>query len=246
MALTVPTITLTDNADDTGCAATLSGSTAGSTNTLFAAPWSGGFIPAAFASYGSRTGDGAVSLALLAGYHWVYCRSTKTAEDGVVSLVYGVRVTTGSLPVYEQCLNAVLAKIQGLGLSGIDSASIVRRKVPWDRRITLPGIIVSPPRDTIQPVTSGQNDIAFDCLVTFVRTSNEDLTANLGTHLSHRQTVSDAFQPVSGQAALAGVPDVYNVEVIHGSVYDGASFAAGEDVQQLTLRCLHRRNRGLI
>lgn len=241
-----PVLTLADNGNDTGATATLTGADAGTTNAFYAAPWSGGMIPGTWTSYGSRSGNGTKILALVAGYYWVYCLSTGSDLQQAVSNVAAVRVTTGALSVYEQCLNAVLAKIQGLSLSGIDPASIVRRKLPWERRIALPGYIVSPPRDTLEPVNNGQNDLAFDCLVTGVRAANEDLAANLSAHLSHRQTISDAFQPVSGQAALAGVPAVHDVQVIHGPVYDGGSFSVGEDVQQLTVRCVHRRNRGLI
>jgi len=246
MALAVPTLTLTDNADDTGCVCAVTGSTAGSTNTLFSSPWSGGFIPAAFTSAGSRVGDGNVTLALAAGYYWVYCRSTKAGEDGVASLVYGVRVTTGALSIYEQCLDSVLATLQALSLSGISSANIVRRKVAWERRITLPGIIVTPPADTNGPATNGQNDFAYDVLLTIAQASNEDLTANLSRHLLWRQIITGTFLPVAGQAALAGVSAVHDVEVIHGPVVDGGSFKIGEDVQQLTVRCISRRNRGLL
>lgn len=246
MPLATPTITLADNEDGTGAVATIAGSTAGATNTVYGADWSGGMIGAAFASLGSRVGDGAVALAVANGYHWAYVVSTKAGEDGVASLVEGYRTTSGDPSVYEQCLDAVLAKLQAITLAGIDPANIVRRKLPWDRRITLPGIVVSPPRDSEQPVNSGQNDLAYDCLITVVRASNEDLTTNLGAHLTWRETIGDAFQPVAGQAALSGVDAVHDVQVIHGPVFDGGSFQLGEDAMQLTIRCIHRRNRGLV
>lgn len=249
MPLAVPTLSIADSANGTGGIATIAGATALTTNTVYGANWDGGTIGAAFASLGSRSGNGTLSLAVPNGYHWAYVVSTLAGQDGVQSLVQGYRTTSGSLSVYEQCLNAVLAKWQSLSLSGLDPANLAVAKFPWRRVLpdqAVAGGVVAPLRDSMAPVTSGQNDMAYDVLATFWRPSNKDLTANLSDHLQWRETFLDAFQVVSGQSALAGVPAIYNVETTQGSVFDGGSFDSQFDVQQITIRCISRRNRGLV
>lgn len=243
-----PTLSFADNADGTGAVVTIAGSAAGSTNTVYVADWTGGFIPAAYVSRGSRTGDGTVSLAIANGYHWGYVSSATTGGMSV-SAVYGFRSTSGAVSVFEQCLNAVLAKMQSLTLTGLAAANMKISKFPWRRILPTPadgGAVISPLRDSLQPVTSGQNDLAYEVLVTIWKPANQDLTANITNHLNWRQTAMDAFQVVSGQAALAGVSGIYNVEVIPGIVFDEASFMGQYDAEQFTLRCFHRRNRGLV
>ncbi len=250
MPLAVPTLSIADNADGTGGVATIAGATALTTNTVYGTDWSGGMIGATFTSLGSRSGNGTVSLAVANGYHWAYVVSTLAANDGVVSLVQGYRTTSGSLAVYEQCLNGVLAKMQSLTLTGISSSNMAVGKFPWHDRVlpdkTAPGVAVTPLRDSLTPVTNGQNDLAYDVLVTIWRASNQNMTDNLTNHLKWRETSMDAFQVVSGQAALAGVSAVHNVEVTPGPVYDVGSFQANFDVEQFTVRCISRRNRGLV
>lgn len=250
MPLSVPALSIVDNADGTGAVATVAGSTALTTNTIYGADWSGGLIGSAFASLGSRTADGTVALSVANGYHWAYIVSTLAGSDGVVSLVQGFRTTSGDLSVYEQCLNAVLAKLQTLTLTGLSSQNMAIGKFPWKDRVLpnkdLPGIVVIPLRDFLQPANSGANDVAYEIVVTIWRKSAANITDNISNHLNWRQTCLDAFQVVSGQAALAGVPSIYQVEVTPGTVYDTASFQANYDVEQFTLRCLERRNRGLV
>lgn len=250
MPLAVPTLSIVDNANGTGGVATIAGATALTTNTVYGANWDGGMIGAAFTSLGSRSGNGTVNLAVANGYHWAYVVSTLAGNDGVQSLVQGYRTTSGELPIYEQCLNAVLAKLQALTLTGLEPGNMIAGKFPWRERLLpnkdLAGVTITPPRDSLTPVNSGQNDLAYDCLVTFWNASNQSMQSNFTNHLNWRQTSMDAFQVVSGQAALAGVSAVHNVEVIPGPVFDAGSFVANFDVGQFTLRCLHRRNRGLV
>lgn len=248
-----PVLSAADNGNDTGATATISGASAGTTNLFYAAPWSGGMVPGSWTSYGNRVGNGTKTLPLAAGYWWIYCLSTGSDLQQAISNVTAVRVTTGAADVFEQCLNGVLAKIQGLSLTGLLSTSLAVSKFPHRRALpdfaTIPAIsggLVCPLRDSMQPVTSGQNDIAYEVLVTLWYPSNKSLTANIGPHLKWRKTILDSFQVVSGQAALAGVPAVYNVETDPGIVFDAASFDSNFDVQQITVRCFERRLRGLV
>src|SRR5687767_14210717 len=143
MPINTPTLALADNGKGTGGTTTISGATAGSTNTVYTAPWSGGLIAAAWTNRGSRSGNGTLAVSVANGYYWAYVQSTLAAESAV-STVVGFRVTSGSSSVFERCLNAIAARLQALSLSGIAASSIVVRKLPWNRNQVMPGLFVTP------------------------------------------------------------------------------------------------------
>lgn len=236
----VPTVTVADNGDGTGGVVTIAGSTAGSSNTFYAAPWSGGFVPAAFTLQGSRVGDGSLPVALASGLYWGLVRSNVGGRI-VDSLPGGFRLTSGDDSVYYRCLSAVAARLGALGLSGIAGASIIVRKTPWNRNLAVPGIFVTPSSEAhIEPATNLRDDVSYGVQLTLVRASNQELSANLATELSWREQVSRAFR----ENTLAGVDEVYTVRIEPGPVIDVASFAAQYDVQTLVLRCVARETRG--
>jgi hypothetical protein len=250
-AVNTPTLTLADSANGTGAVATVAGSTAGSTNTIFAANWLGGFVPQAYASYGSRTGDGAVSLALAVGYWFIYCRSTMAALDGAVSLVGGVRATSGATAIFDQCLDAIVAKIQALSLpSPWTSARVYRLKVPWTRGYITDSvkaaIWVSPLSDQFKQSTNQSDDWGLGCQVTAANVTNMDLTTGLPAHLLCRQQLVNCLLPRAGEAALAGVTEVMNVVIEPGPVLDAGGFQQNFDTGAIVARCFTRQNRTLI
>lgn len=234
-----PTLTLLDNRDGTGATATIAGSSPGSTNTVFAAPWSGGIGGAEWNSEGSCVGDGTLNLAVEAGAYWAYVQS-RLAGESVVSTLVGVSATAGGESVWERCLAAVAAKLQALSLAGIAPSSIVVRKLPWNRNQIKPGLFVTPTQETLSPATNLRDDVGYGVQLTLVCASNQDLSANLSTELAWREQVSRAFR----ESALAEVDEVYTVRIEPGPIIDPASFAAQYDVQTLVVRCVAREARG--
>jgi hypothetical protein len=143
--------------------------------------------------------------------------------------------------VFERCLNAVAARLQAISLSGIAASSIVVRKLPWNRNQIMPGLFVTPAKETIEPATNLRDDVGYGVQLTLVRASNQELSTNLGAELTWREQISRAFR----EQALAGVAEVYTVRVEPGPVFDAASFANQYDVQTLVLRCVARETRGV-
>lgn len=235
-----PTLTLSDNGDGTGATATIAGSSPGSTNTVYTAPWSGGIGGAEWTNQGSRVGDGMLSLAIESGAYWAYVQSTLAGES-VVSTLVGVSATAGGESVWERCLTAVAAKLQALSLAGIASSSIVVRKLPWNRNQIMPGLFVTPTQETLSPATNLRDDVGYGVQLTLVRPSNQDLSADLSTELAWREQVSRAFR----ESALADVDEVFTVRIEPGPIIDPASFAAQYDVQTLVVRCVAREARGV-
>lgn len=247
MPLNVPTLTLADNANGTGAVATIAGSTGGTTNTVYAAAWNGGFVPAAYASFGSRVGDGTVALALSNGYHWSYVLSTLAGESAI-SLVKGIRATSGLAAIFDQCMDAIVAKIQSLTLpSPWLAANVKRYKVPFNRNMltdsVAAGIFVAPANERIAGAMNDADDFGLGIGVTVARKGNQDLTANLSAELLCREQIQNALLPSRGQPALAGVDDVYDVQIEPGPVIDPGAFLAQYDIGGFTARCINRRNR---
>lgn len=89
-APTIPTLSVTDNGDDTGGIATISGADDGTTNTVYTAPYG----TATWTSQGSCTGDGTVDLDLDAGHYWVYCSSGLSSNYSITEVEF-LAVTTG-------------------------------------------------------------------------------------------------------------------------------------------------------
>jgi hypothetical protein len=234
-----PTFTVADNGDGSGGVVTVAGSTPGSTNTFLAAPWSGGFAAAAFVSQGSRTGDGTLNISPGTGYFWGLVRSEKSGQS-TDSAVRGFQITSAAQAVYYRCLAAVAARIQTLGLAGVAGSSVVVRKTPWNRRLTKPGVFVTPTREaSFAAATNLRDSVPYGVQITIVRAANEDLSGGLDTALAWREQIARALR----QNTLAGVDEVYTVELEPGPVLDSASFGEQYDVQTLMVRCHAREPR---
>lgn len=245
MPINTPTLALADNADGSGVTATVAGSTAGSTNALYAAPWSGGFVPAAFATAWNRIGDGNIVANLAAGYHWCHVLSTLAAESAI-SLVRGIRATSGAAAEFDQKLDGVVAKIQTLSLSGYTSADVLKRKFPWNRNSPGAGIFVTPLSDEFRYVLNQADDFNDAIQVTTVKASNEDLVNGIPAHLMVRQQLVNSLLPNHGNPALAGVSVVHDVTVRPGPIFDARTFEAHFDVSVIVVIPASRRTRGLV
>jgi hypothetical protein len=250
-AVNTPTLTLTDLANGSGVTATVAGSTTGSTNTIYAAQWAGGFVPQAHTSQGSRTGDGNVSLTLSTGYWWVYCRSTLAGSDGAVSLIKGVRVTDGDDSLFYQCLTAIQAKIQALSLPSpwTDPDNVFVRKFPWNRTAiaesATAGIWITPLSDQFRFVNNQADDWGLGIQITAGQASNFDLSTGITADLMLRQQIIGALLPTAGEQPLAGVSEVINIVIEPGPVLDAGAFQQNYDVGAFVARCIARRTRGL-
>ena len=247
MPLAVPTLSLTDLADGTGATATISGSTAGTTNAVYTSRWLGGFVNAAFASAGSRSGDGTLALSLPNGYHWAYVLSTKAGEDGVVSAMGTVRVTDGEESDWKQCMDAIVAKIQTLSLSGLLPANVEGGKFPMDREgLDKPAVLVGYIREAgITQVYSATDQIPLDFQVAIFKSSGEQSNAIDDQYPKWREQIRNLFSPTT-DSGLPAVPHVISTQVIPGDMYNLELFKVGLDAGALVVRCITQVNRALV
>lgn len=102
--------------------------------------------------------------------------------------------------VYEQAINCVIDSIQSLGLTGLTSADVIKRKVPWDdMQRPARGITVSPQTVTGDGEiaeslgTNCRDDIGYPIYVTFVKATGKGWTEGVGDLTEWRQRVWRKF-----------------------------------------------------
>jgi hypothetical protein len=228
---TAPTLSIADQEDGTGATATVSGGDADATHTIYVSVWPGG----SFADEGDRVGNGTVDLSLTTGPYWAYCEASNdygTASSDMVAF----RVTDGSESVLYQCLEAVRDVIRGLSLAGVSSDDIVFRKLPWDREIDHPGVIVYPAPEAVQGATNLRDDVGYAIQVATIRVSNHDLVVGLDVTSLWRQQIRRALHA----KPLSGVSEVYTARVEPKEVTWGPGFQNMYDVGLLTVRLIAR------
>jgi len=241
-----PVLAVADDADNTGATATITASTSGSENIVFTRAVSGGLGTSPWVSSGNRTGNGTVSLNLAAGYYMAYVQSTLNSQQTVSNQVYFV-VTTGADAVLVQCLDGVLARLQGMTFAGITNSNFSIRKLPWNRKLTSseakPGAFISPVPVTVRP--QGGNNVrderGYGVAVVVARISNENLTSDMDATILWRQQIDRAFL----NQRLDAVVENTNCTVEPGSIFNAALFGENYDVFSMTVRCWCLETRGL-
>lgn len=145
--------------------------------------------------------------------------------------------------VHYAILGAVQTRIQALALSGIASGQVYKRKLPTDRGVTLPCVLVTLGGDaeTIEPGSYETTEVGYPVLVTTVAAGNQAFTLS-DDELQWRQSIIDEFL----DKPLAGVTeaDVYDCRVEPRSVIDvGLWHEQNLSVSAVLLRFLASKTR---
>lgn len=248
----VPTLSIVDQADGTGATATVSGSTAGATNTIFAQAVGSTTV----IDCGNRSGDGTHDCVIPSplpriGWYFFWVSSTNGTFTEVSNLVY-LWVTDGDDAIHKQCLDAVVSVIESLSLAGIDNANIVSVKAPdaglfgQEGALSLPVVFVSPIQEQTpwQEGLNSDDDILYGVLVTLVRAGggqDETVEANLNAHLQSRESIRRAFL----NEGLVAVPTVFTCRIEPSQLYKRIAWPANLELWELTIRCVSRENRSI-
>ncbi|MFA6245188.1 MAG: hypothetical protein WC655_29865, partial [Candidatus Hydrogenedentales bacterium] len=110
-----PTLTWADTGDGTGGTATVAGSYAASTNTIYYASYAGDSETMTWTSAGSRTGDGTVAVSLASGHYLLRCHSAVGSDASDSSILY-ITVSNSTEVVEYRLATAIQARIQALTL----------------------------------------------------------------------------------------------------------------------------------
>lgn len=238
-----PVLTVTDNGNGTGGVATVTGSTAGTTNTVYSQPNGS----TTWTSRGNRTGDGTISMSITTTGRYFFVVLSVNANGTVASNVVDLYITDTTTSVHYRCLVAVQEAIQGLDLTGIADAQIYRMNLPTDRNtqatITLPCVIVSQPGQELElEGTNLRDDIGYPVLITFVDKNNQNTTANQARDLLWRQRVYRLFRH---QRTITSVTEIERCEVEPGPIIDPGLFQQQNLwIGSLVVRCISREVRG--
>lgn len=126
---------------------------------------------------------------------------------------------------YGMILDATLATVRGLTLTGIDNplTQIIKRFLPKasEELDTLPLVVVAPsetPED-VRPL-SGENDKAVEVIyavdIVTIAASQHDFASNMDRYLDWRETIRQAFQEPTANNA----PTVFDTEIKPFSPFD--------------------------
>lgn len=114
--------------------------------------------------------------------------------------------------IHYEALLGVQATVQGLNLTGIPAhvalhpASVVLRKLPTDRNLSIPCVIVSlvPMPESLEGTLNNSDDYGYPCMVTIVNANNQDLTV-AEPELKWREQIKQAFNNKRPDALVAAV-----------------------------------------
>jgi hypothetical protein len=244
-----PTLVITDHANGLG-SVTISGTDSGTTNTIFAQSFSG-LGTATWSNVGARSGNGDVAYCLVgAGHYLVYCRSVNGDGNQAVSSVTYATVTSSTQSYKERILDAVQARIQAIGLSGIAGTSIVQKKLLHKRwfdagNVPLPAVLLTPETPNYSPMagTLSRDDIAYRILVTCIHADNQEATgwANQDRQMLWYEKIMKAFR----NQQLAAVNEVVTMTVQPGAYVDASAYGANYLVSTMVIVVTNRETRGL-
>ena len=144
-----------------------------------------------------------------------------------------------STSIWAKCLDAVQVVIRGLELTGLESADVVVRKLPWNRQPLDDGVFIHPVVERYGQGTNAREDVGYGVMVTMVRASNQNLTSNLDAFLLWRQLISAALRHKPSTLAVTGV---YDVIIEPAAVYLPDAFLKNYDVGAILVRCLSRES----
>lgn len=239
MAITAPTLSITDSENGGGVTATLAGGNDAAdnlvkyvrnVNELGALSWS---------NLGFRTGPGNVTGTLTKGYYLWHCISTLGAESVISNLVY--QNLSGDDAVHQQCLDAIEAVVDALALTGING--VEQQKTPDEMRIRcdMPAVIITPygRPETMQGGTNQQDDLGYPVYIVFMMRDPDDQSTQART-LLWRQQVSRAIR----NQRLAGVSEVHHCVIEPDPVLTMNPADYSLIASAMLVRCVARELRG--
>ncbi|HEX3993136.1 MAG TPA: hypothetical protein VHX39_18340, partial [Acetobacteraceae bacterium] len=252
-----PKLTVADNGNGSGAAASISGTISTSRVTVYVATFGGQPGSSGWNAVGIRAGNGGMALSVPVGHYFGYASALDANGGTAASPVNYVTVTNGSQAIAYQCLTAAQARIQSLLLPNLDGANVVVRKLPIDRYLGpgqstgLPAILLTPVTEQMPPAegVNSKDDVLYGVLCTIVDADNQEptLTANLPLFTLWRQSIARAFrcQRLNGVASFDGTNPIINASVEPADQLIPAAWTANLYASALLLRFVSREPRGL-
>ena len=186
--------TVTDNADGTADV-TVSGTAGGASNVAWTMQVSSQWPPSFWANSGSRLGDSTITIAPGEGVYWI-----ALTTDGAWEPPQYAPITNGDVPVIDQILDAVVARIRLLSLTDFDPANIFPAtllEANKTRDARLNTIVVAPTGEGEPELAEGSvssDVVSYPVLIAIAAPANRDQSqANRRKWLYWRERIRKAF-----------------------------------------------------
>ena len=247
-----PTLRVVDLQTGGPGTATITGSTGGATNTLYAQVYDPAYNQTAWVSLGSRVGDGDISFTRPLGHWSFYVLSTLAGESNASNMTYGGISDADRQSVMYRCLLGAQTRVRAAALPHLASQSVVVSELPWSRifeqtdpRLPLPGVLICPIGAETMAKQAGNNrrdDVGYPVLISILaKNSFQELRTYLPRYTLWREMVARAFR----QGRLPGVTEVYDMTVEPGTIVVPEVFARTIWHSAVVVRCISREPRGL-
>lgn len=242
-------ITWTDSADGTGGVVAVTGADNTLVTIYSQAVDATGLRSPVFASAGTRTGNGNVSVSLSPGYYWLYAQGQVSGSLAISNLAYSY-ATEATDALASRCVDAVAARLAGLTMAaGSGSVSIPNERI-YKRTFAAPDGSFAYPcillchegqRESQEGTTTGKDDIAYPINVLVLDRDDASREARRKGWFKWRQQV---FRALRNQR-LAGVTEVLTVKVEPSVIVDPKLNDFQVVVLGFTLRVVCRELRGI-
>jgi len=148
--------------------------------------------------------------------------------------------------IFVDILEKVQTDIRALslpvGVGTLPDAQVYLYKVPWDRYLAKPCVLITPVKETITTSSNRQYDVGYGVQITLVHVANQALTITSEDIWEWRETIIAAFQ--DQRLEIPGDEDAYICRTEPGTPVDIQSFAGANcDVSGFILRFFVRRSR---
>ena len=244
MPLATPTITIVDNLDGTGATATISGSTAGVTNTVSVHTFSANVGRLSAPTSYTRVGDGVLALPVANGAWFANIVSTLLTEFAIGQPFFFWASNFAEV-VWWRLLEKAQAVIQGLNIPEFLSTEVLISKLPIN--LLSPngrGIFIHPTPETIEARFNSADDYGFGLLIAIAEPSNGADLVGLNKDLRWRQTIQDAFKVTPFYNPFSGIPEFNNLTKIEpGSVVLPEAWINNYDAGSFVVRAFCRLHR---
>ena len=235
------TLTIADAGTGTGGTATISGSTAGTTNLLRYAAVTGSLGSVSFTDGSSRLGDGTIPFTTPAvGHYWFVVQNTNGATISISDFVYQ-RLTDTTDSVRLQCRDAIVARLKLLALTSIGNR-VIGRPYYDEQNLSFPVALVTfqETPDSYEQGTNERDDVGYPIQIFLLDTSGLGPDAPEDKYTLWRQQAERCFR----NQALAAVSGIYTCRVEPAILFDKELGKYQRVVSAFTVRCISREARG--
>lgn len=145
--------------------------------------------------------------------------------------------------IAKQCLDAIVYSIQGLNLTGLESAEITGRKIPRDQMQARRGVTVAPAADVEGGGTNERDDIGYGYVILCCQGTGRGDTDDIDRVTEWRQAIKRKFHNKRLVGSGGTITEIYICSVGSGEKFVPKELRKHQDVSVQLIRCWSREPR---